>query len=62
MEEVEVAEVVVEVVTDREAVMEATEVVMEAATEVMEAMVGDGVGGLLIGGPLSGMTMNKTET
>jgi hypothetical protein len=35
---------------------------MKAATEDIEAMVGGGVGGLLIGGLLSGMTMNKTET
>jgi hypothetical protein len=42
---------VVEVVTDREEVMEDTGIV-----------VGVGDGGLLIGGLLSGMTMNKTET
>jgi len=32
---------------------------VEVAEVVMEAMVGDGVGGLLIGGPLSDMTMNN---
>lgn len=48
----------VEVVTDREEVVEVTEAVMEDTGIV----VGDGDGGLLIGGLLSCMTMNKTET
>ena len=51
-----------------EAVVEVTEAVMEAVVEVTEAVmedieevtvVGVGDGGLLIGGLLSGMTMNN---
>ena len=42
--------------------MEVIEADIEVAMEDTEEMVGAGDGGLLIGGPLSGMTMNKTET